>query len=221
MVTYGDMMGLLLCFFIMLVAMSEIKSEKFKRALESVRSAFGTWPETTTLAPGDQPTTSKSFEERLRIGASLQGEPEDVGGAETVNLRGNEYLCKTVAEGLMITFGLNAPVDKGSVELSPELKAELADLAEHVRGYTNRVIVRGHCSSDEVDLAGTDKWELGFNRARAVADTLMSLGISERRLRMESLANTLPMASNLSPQGRASNRRIEVVVSREMVASER
>ena len=40
-VTYADMMTLLLCFFIMLVAMSEVKSEKFQRMLESMRRAFG------------------------------------------------------------------------------------------------------------------------------------------------------------------------------------
>jgi chemotaxis protein MotB len=42
MITYGDMMSLLLCFFIMLVAMSEIKAEeKFEQVMQSLREAFG------------------------------------------------------------------------------------------------------------------------------------------------------------------------------------
>ncbi len=220
MVTYGDMMSLLLCFFIMLVAMSEVKSEKFKRALESIRSAFGTSRRTITTVPGSHPTAN-SFEEQFRIVVSPHGDPQNMGGAETANLRGNEYLCRTVSEGLMITFGLAAPFERGSAELNEKLKGELSDLVEHVRGHTNRIIVRGHCSSDELDLPDIDKWKLGFARARAVAEGLMSMDISERRLRLASLANTQPLKSNLTPQGRSSNRRIEVIVTRQTVAAER
>ena len=221
MVTYGDMMSLLLCFFIMLVAMSEVKSEKFKRALESIRSAFGSSRQTITTVPGSHPITANSVEEQLKIVVSPHGDPKNMGGAETASLRGNEYLCKTVSEGLMITFGLAAPFERGSAELNERLKGELSDLVEHVRGYTNRIIVRGHCSSDELDLSDIDKWKLGFDRARVVADYLMSIDIAERRLRLASLANTQPLKSNLTPQGRASNRRIEVIVTRQTVAAER
>lgn len=220
MVTYGDMMGLLLCFFIMLVAMSEVKAEKFRRALESIRSAFGTGERTGAASPGPLVVTANSFDEYFSRVMSAKGNPDNMGGAETVSLQGSEYLCKTVSEGLMITFGLKAPFERGSAELSEELKGELRDLALQVRGYTNLVILRGHCSSDETGLPGMDAWALGFARARAAADYLVEQDISEKRLVMVSLANTQPLGSNLRPRGPAGNRRIEVIVARQTVASE-
>ena len=216
-VTFADMMGLLLCFFIMLVAMSEVKAEKFQRALESIQEAFGS----THAGAGAGPTTTRSIDEYLIAMASLRGSPENMGGAETVSLKGSEYLCRTTSEGLSVTFGAAKPFERDSAELNAETKKELDDLAFAVRGYTNRIIVRGHCSSDETGGAGTDAWGLSFARARAAADYLMSREIDAKRLAMESLASTQPETSNLSAHGRAENRRIEVVVTRQTVGSER
>ena len=61
MVTYGDMMTLLLCFFVMLVALSEVKTEKFLRVLESLRRAFGYTAASAPL-PGGKATGNSPFE---------------------------------------------------------------------------------------------------------------------------------------------------------------
>ena len=216
MVTYGDMMGLLLCFFIMLVAMSEVKAEKFKQALESIQSAFGSVRETEKA--GSATPRTKSIQEYLSTMSSWRGSPENMGGAETVNLRGSEYLCRTTSEGLLITFGLDKPFEPGSAVLSEEMKKELGDLAREMKGYTNLIVVRGHCSSDETGAGGQDAWTLGFARAHAAADWLIGQEIAERRVVMVSVGNTQPLVSNLSVHGRAGNRRIEVVVTGQTAA---
>jgi chemotaxis protein MotB len=216
-VTFADMMGLLLCFFIMLVAISEVKAEKFRRTLESIKGAFG-----SAAAPSTNgPAKGNSLEEYISALASWRGAPENMGGAETARMRGSECLVKTVGEGLMITFGAEAPFERGSAVLNNELKKELSDLAYHVKGYTNVIIVRGHCSSDEVDIAGTDPWALGFARARAAADCLTGQGISQKRLIIESAGSAQPLDSNLTVGGQGANRRVEVIVARQTAGAER
>ena len=216
-ITWADMMGLLLCFFVMIVAMSEVQGEKFHRALESIQKAFGGNPATTQT--GTQSRAGNSLMERLAVIQSQRGDPTRSGGAETVNLRGTEYLCKTVRDGLMITFGTQGPFERGSVVLSEQLRRELDDLSDTVRGLSNHVVIRGNCSVDELDLSGVDVWELSFARARAVGKYLESKDVSERRLRLEARAQVDPVESNLTPGGRAHNRRVEVIVSTELVGS--
>lgn len=218
MVTYGDMMGLLLCFFIMLVAMSEVKSEKFRRAMESIRQAFGGRPEILGTV-GTDSRVGNSLVDRLAAVRNQRGDPDRMGGAETVNLRGSEYLCKTVRDGLMITFGLNSAFERGGVDLSDQLRKELDDLAYTVRGLPNVIAVHGNCSSDEVELPGQDPWTLSFERALAVGRYLMTKDISSKRLRLEGRAQNDPIETNLTVAGRARNRRVEIIVSTELVGS--
>ena len=73
-VTYGDMMSLLLTFFIMLVSMSEMKSNsgKTRAALDAIRAAFGP-TKGTSGAPGESSQTNSSAGERASSGNRSEG----------------------------------------------------------------------------------------------------------------------------------------------------
>jgi chemotaxis protein MotB len=213
-VTYADMMSLLLCFFVMLVAMSEIKDEKFQKMLDSLKKAFG-YQLGMEVAPGTR-TRTNSFFENLRAYRTLSGRRNVHGGAETINVRGKEFLCKSVREGWMITVGDRIGFAQKSAEIPGEMKGDLDAVVELVKDYSNRVLVGGHTCAQEVPDATAHR-ELSFRRADAVGNYLEEKGINPRRLRLSACGAFDPVDSDLTPEGRTRNRRVEIVVSEELV----
>jgi len=213
MVTWGDMMSLILCFFIMLVAMSEIKDEKFQRILDSFKKAFG-YTAGVEVAPGIDRTTS--IWERLQMPHAPRGYRDAQGGLEIMTVRGQEFLCRTVRQGRMITVGDKVTFAAGSAELPAAVRDELDVIVELVGDYANRLLVCGHASARE-ETEGMSPWELSFRRAAAVAEHLMEKGINPRRLMVQASGRFDPVEKNLTPQGRERNRRVEIVVSTELV----
>ncbi|HUV39158.1 MAG TPA: flagellar motor protein MotB [Planctomycetota bacterium] len=216
MVTYGDMMSLLLCFFIMLVAMSEIKDEKFQRLLESIKQAFGGYPEAAEIVPGPKPKAGTLYE-NMQIVTTTRGS-EKIGGAEVVNLHGREILCRSVREGTLYTMGDRMGFEKGSTEIPSAMQQDLDALVKLTKDFSNRLLVRGHASVQDAP-EGTTDWELAFRRAVAVKDYLVSRGINPERICLSSCGRYDPIETNLTPTGRRSNRRVEIIVSEQLAAS--
>lgn len=216
MVTYGDMMSLLLCFFIMLVAMSEIKSDKFQKLLESVKKAFG-YDLGAEVAPGTNPRTTGVFE-KLQMFSTPKGLKNVYGGSESMNVRGKDFLCKNLREkGTCIAVGDKVGFSEGSAEVPREMKDVLDILVEEViKDYPNRVLIRGHTSAQEAGR-GTADWRLSFLRAQAVGEYFKQKGINPRRFRLSACGSFDPMDTNLTREGRTANRRVEIVVSEELV----
>ena len=133
-----------------------------------------------------------------------------------MSVRGQEFLCRTVREGRMITVGDKVAFARGSAEMPTAVAAELDVIVELVGEYANRLLVGGHASAQE-QTEGMPPWELSFQRAAAVAEYLKEKGINPRRLRVQSGGMFDPLDTNLTPQGRARNRRVEIVVSTELV----
>ncbi len=91
--------------------------------------------------------------------------------------------------------------------------ALLQELAEALRVQPYRVAVEGH--TDDVPIATTrfpSNWELSSARAAIVTRYLIEQGISPERIRAIGYADTRPRAANLTPQGRARNRRVSFVL---------
>lgn len=116
--------------------------------------------------------------------------------------------------------GVTFPVDSSAIE--PSFRSTLDDVAASLVKYPNSLIdVYGH-----TDSTGSDTYNqaLSERRARAVADYLTSRGVAASRLRSQGFGETQPVASNLTEEGRAANRRVEikiVPVTQEDVAAAR
>ena len=116
--------------------------------------------------------------------------------------------------------GVTFPVDSSAIE--PSFRPTLDDVAASLVKYPNSLIdVYGH-----TDSTGSDTYNqaLSERRARAVADYLTSRGVAASRLRSQGFGETQPVASNLTEEGRAANRRVEikiVPVTQEDVAAAR
>ena len=105
--------------------------------------------------------------------------------------------------------------DSGSVEIKPRGREVLAKIATQLAKVTDRrVRVEGH--TDDVPIATPrfpSNWELSVGRAATVARFLAEQGVAPQRLEAAGFGEFQPIASNDRPEGRARNRRIEIVLA--------
>ncbi len=98
----------------------------------------------------------------------------------------------------------------GSAEVGPEMRQALAGIADHLAAYPDTTVdVIGH--TDNVGDAAYNM-ELSRRRAENVALELARLGVDPDRIRAYGRGEDDPVASNLTEEGRARNRRVEIVI---------
>jgi len=125
-------------------------------------------------------------------------------------------------KAILVNLPDGVTFDVASYTLKPEFRTTLAQVAQSMNEYPNSLIdVYGH-----TDSTGSDAYNqtLSENRARTVANYLISQGVSAARIRSQGFGETLPVASNDTEVGRMKNRRVEikiVPVTQEDVAAAR
>lgn len=173
---------------------------------------------------------------------TLQGEPakqalaralDDRGLTSPVSPRGErlarEFQEEETARALQERFG-GVRVNEDAIRLSLREKLlfataddrigadaakSLADLAQVLSGIPNTVVVEGH--TDDVRVSGgafRSNWELSVARSNSVIAGLVRAGLGASRLVAAGYGENLPAHSNETPEGRALNRRVEIVVLR-------
>ncbi len=123
-------------------------------------------------------------------------------GVDVTETDGGKAILVNLPDG--VTF------DVGSYSLKPEFRNTLNSVAQSLKDYPNSLIdVYGH-----TDSTGSDAFNqtLSENRARTVANYLASQGVSQARIRSQGFGETMPVASNDTPDGRARNRRVEIKI---------
>lgn len=217
--TYADMITLLMAFFIMLYSMSILNLNKFRQVAISIRSGFGGLNEgqgrsilgtsgqfSIKPAPieGDAAGVSRQVvreiqrfirEEKLENGVRLR--PDERG-----------LVVSLVADGLL--FG------KGQADLSPAAMKIIDRVAGVLRNEPNRIRVEGHtCDLPIVSSKYPSNWELSTARAATVVRYLIQKqGIQPYRLEAAGYADSKPLVPNTSERNRALNRRVDIVILR-------
>lgn len=211
-VTYGDMMSLLLCFFILLAAMSELKRPKeYEEILQAIQEEFGFKGGVGVAPTQDTPITS--ILKKIEAVDLFKEEHNKVSKANDPGVAGKETTVKTIRDGLIFTVGSLITFDLGSAHLKEEAEVELKKIAGLLIGYNNKVDIRGHCSGRDL-IAGseyTDPRDLSYARAKAVGDYLVRQKIREVRMTLHACADNEPLKSRVyDADGVAVNRRVEI-----------
>ncbi len=219
MVTFGDMMSLLLCFFVILVAMSEIKQDKkFQDVMRSIKSAFGyqggIGAVPTTVAP------KISLVQRLES-IVIPKKPRDIGDSEDEGIEGKVFRVTQVREGTQFTVGGRISFDRFSATLRPEAETLIGNLALRIRGLNTKITVRGHATEEPLpgDSGYESKLSLSIARAQAVYEALIRSGIRPRRLSVTGVGDNEPLLRQAyTEERRAVNRRVEVIMNEALIS---
>ncbi|MCM2370435.1 OmpA/MotB family protein [Aporhodopirellula aestuarii] len=223
-VTFGDMMSLLLTFFIMLVSLSEIKEEETYQALvDSMQQQFGYAKTIDALTPGKSKPRETEFAVLSTTGRAKKKDTAKGGVPEKAPV-GEEQHVRIVRPGQMTAVGSVVFFEVGSDRLSGEALNVLKQTAKQLRGKPQRIEVRGHVSAEfAARTGGTDEaMLLAIRRSAAVKRFLVETeGISSDRFRVSSAEATEPITRN-SPGGKFGNdSRVEVFMLDERIEDPR
>ncbi len=222
--TYGDMMSLLLVFFIMLVSMSEIKKEdEYKAIVEQVQKAFGMHGGGGRTPTQDDPELS--LIQRLEALQLQQQREKNESNSEDPGMDGRDSTVTRVREGLLFAVGGRITFEPGSADLTDEARQQLREVVERhrIRGTNNLIELRGHAATVEtsrLDERPADPWALSFVRAEAVMRFLTSpdIGLDASRFRLIANGDREPLARRAySATEQQPNRRVEMLVSETLV----
>jgi len=223
--TYGDMMSLLLTFFILLVSLSELKKEdEWKAVVEEVKKSFG-----MKGGGGRLPTDNDPALTLVKILETVQNQQRrqnNTANTDDPGMSGRDQRVTTVRQGDFIPVGGLVTFDPGSADLSDRAKGKIRGFIDNeefdIRGTNYIIELRGHAASAERDRidGGGDLWDLSFDRAKAVMYYLVSddLGLRQEQVRLIGNADREPLRKQAyTPADRQANRRVEILVTENVI----
>ncbi|PAB57233.1 OmpA/MotB family protein [Anaeromicrobium sediminis] len=213
-ITYSDMVTIILCFFIIFFNLSEEKTNM----LYSMKNALK--EEVATLSEENEKlkTTNKNLSVEL---FNLKNIEKDIHTSEEEFikfLRDNDMLDKVNIlqneKGIAIRFKDNVLFSSGDSAMSEEGQLALSKIGDKLTKIENNIIVEGY--TDNIPIQ-TDKypsnWELSVARAIEVVKYFTEVkGIDKSRMSVSGYGELNPIDTNDTPKGRSNNRRIEITI---------
>jgi chemotaxis protein MotB len=217
-VTFGDLMSLLLCFFVLMLSFSEMDRKKYKIISGSLANAFGIQRKTPVFeSPKGQKIIAKDFDQAIIVNkikeklakplvVEIDKNFKEMKDLIEVNVTGNQVAIRLMGE---TTF------DLGKAEIRPQMLPLLVKIGALLNGTRGEIIIAGH--TDNLPLRGGPyKSNLGLSMARAasVADFfLKKVSIDPERISTMGFGEHRPLATNDTKQGREKNRRVEIILT--------
>lgn len=207
MTTYGDMMTLLLCFFVLLLSFANVDEVKFSTAMYFLQGALGILPDMDSTR--EESKIHKMQE--IQLEESVQNIDEI---SEQMGLQ-QEITVEITEGGMLIRLGSKILFDSGSDILKIESYPVLKVVGQAIKGGIREVMIGGH--TDNVPIQ-SDKfksnWELSSARAIAVAKFMVdSVKVDPGKLVASGYSEFRPLVPNDSPENRSENRRVEFLIS--------
>jgi len=217
-VSYADMLTLLFALFVVLYATSDANPRKLGQVRESIDRAFdrafsvgilqgsGSSPifDGGGIVPGINAIKASNMAE---ITAHLNAFAEDRGIVGRIQIREDP-------NAITISLADNLLFASASAELAPGSQEVLLEIAHILAELPNTIRVEGHTDNIPVNSPEyATNWELSAARASTVLRFLIeSGGLPAERMELAGYADTHPIADNSTPEGRALNRRADIVI---------
>ncbi|NMA65102.1 MAG: flagellar motor protein MotB [Clostridiaceae bacterium] len=239
MTTYSDMVTLLLCFFIMLFAMSTVDKATFTEMAESLANSLiklnsgdsilehaGTsiislnFAEMRRIQEQDKEGLIEDAEEMI-VDAKQQIEDKKIDAVkdsirETMDESDISDRVNVTEEHDFLLISLESEVffDSGSAEIRPEGVKVLTSIAQVLKSIDNEILVSGH--TDNIPIKNSkfaSNWELSTARATNVVKYFVEVeGLDPTLLTATGNGEFRPIADNNTSEGRQKNRRIEIKI---------
>ena len=197
--SYADLVTLLLALFIVLFAASDHERAK------QIAQSFALQSQDSAAAgggvlPGAKDTLAA---EQAKIETVLAENPRFAQGAKVRRTEG----------GFVVSLAEAGFFNSGEADISQEAAPLIDALADRLRESEATIRVEGHTDSTPISTARfPSNWELSAGRATVVLSRLIARGIRPSRLSAAGYGGEQPVADNSSAEGRAQNRRVDLVV---------
>lgn len=219
--TYGDMITLMLCFFVMLYNPSEVDVTQMATITQSLQMQ-----ETESVSGG----LSLSAGQLSDLGNNINSLPslekgKSLGLAKkkavslfAPDVKSNKISITSDERGLIITLLSDNFFEEGSAELNiNETRETLLRLSEFFKSpdlKNRRFRIEGHTDDTPVkqNSGFPSNWELSAARAVNVLHYLADYGVKENNFSIAGYADTRPKFTNTTAEGRAYNRRVDIII---------
>ena len=219
-VTFGDMMSLLLCFFILLQMFSELKKDReYQRVVTAIKEAFG-YSGGIGVMPVDDPPLKSLIEVLETMAVKNDHDQTKISASPEAGIDGPQMRVTKVREGIKFTIGGPSTFDPLSAEVKTGVRSEIERLATLLAGRNNKVQIIGHAAAKYIP-AGSE-WEslddLSYQRAVNVRDILLQCGLDDRVFRLTAVGIREPVRPRaVEPEDAAENRRVEIILTEMLV----
>ena len=189
--TYGDLVTLLLCFFILLFSMCRTDVEKSKQISASLK---GMPPGSPFIFNGQSSNLDKASKELEQLEV-----PDDV----TINAS---------KAGVEVTFSKTVAFEQGSVSISEKAKKTLDKMLPIIGQLQNNIEISGHTDESDSNKKYPSSWELSVARASVIAAFLESKLIPVERIQVAGYGDSRPRFNPDTAYKRNLNRRVQILL---------
>ena len=206
MVTYSDLITLLMIFFIIMYSMSQVDAQKFKSMASSLSQVMG--GQSPNILDFNGPSVIDGEVQQLE---QVRQQMQDY--IESNNL-GNSIKIYSQERGLVISLKDTMLFSSGQSELSSEAQEIVRKVGISLRELNNYIRIEGH--TDNLHIGNSQyrsNWELSTSRATSVLHYLLSdPNLSPQKFSAVGFGEYRPIASNEKDVGRSLNRRVDIVI---------
>lgn len=208
--TYSDMITLLMIFFIVMYSMSQVDKAKFDAVAQQLSIALGGGSATITQGGGqsgllkDMPVPPRSDVDEAE--EALQKYIVDNGLGEMARVYKDE-------RGMIISLNEGLLFQSGSADIDKDSQVVLAKIANAVKGLKNYVRVEGFTDNVPIKtLRFASNWELASQRAINVSKLMIDNGLQPEKVSAVSYGEFRPLQPNDSEEHKRLNRRVDIIV---------
>ena len=225
-ITFSDLMTLLMTFFVLMVSMSTIDERSKKEVIGAVTKHFG-----TERAISNPTATTEEVDSINEPGRMEDADQADMEPLRDMVFDEQEKDLEFQENRYVQILSINAEVlfDKGGYALSVRGVELLDKILPYLQKVEYPVLVAGHTSvrreeegdaySPDFDASKADPtWLLSFRRSNAIYRHFTERGIPRNRLTLEGFGRFHPRFSNENPEGRQKNRRVDLVLDKRNLA---
>lgn len=219
-VSYADFITLLFAFFVVMYSAAQLDKRRAGKLATAIQTAFlqhGSLPakpaEVGGLAENGDPSNLPVGNTEGEEFGVLKGQIET---ALTTEISAGDVVVRQTREGLVVSLREIGFFDTGSDEIKPGSAGAFARLAKILRATNREIRIEGHTDNVPIHNARfSSNWDLSTARATATVRLLIqTYGLRPELLAASGYAEFRPVAPNATPEGRAANRRVDIVIPR-------
>ena len=213
--SFGDLMSLLLTFFILIVSFSNTELIKFRQAMGALQGSTGA----LTDAPGSSIMPKRipkpDMNEQVVTHNSMDEFLDELENSYMEEAQSDLISVEKVKDGLIIRLGNTLLFEPGQATLNPRALSLLSRIGKIIVLYDYYAVIEGHSDNTPISTPQyPSNWELSATRAINILRFLVDeVGVNPRTILAIGRGQYQPIAPNDTPENRAKNRRVEIYLN--------